>query len=198
MTEVPRSMCHTHQSARLTLTWLVSWPREGRSNGGREEVWRSDEPMDKLAVSQEAVEGPLPRVTARSHTAPLHFPKVLFLLLDSCFCSYEWLMLCAADWCFLTSFICMSEWTLKGLWFSIVHTFWEKNITVLKNYLFTCHNFTLTYSVLPPVFHSSSLFKLHPTLLLCLANNNKMSKYWKPEWCWHKWSSPSLLAGKQI
>lgn len=131
-------------------------------NGGREEVWRSDEPMDKLAESQEAVEGPLPRVTARSHTAPQHFPEVLFLLLDSCFCSYEWLMLCAADWCFLTSFICMSEWTLKGLWFSIMHTFWEKNITVLKNYFFTCHNFALTYSVLPPVFHSSSLFKLHP------------------------------------
>lgn len=90
-------MCHTHQSARLTSTWLVLWPREGRIMVGGKRSEEVTSQWIKLAESQEAVEGPLPRVTARSHTAPQHFPEVLFLLLDSCFCSYEWLMLCAAD-----------------------------------------------------------------------------------------------------
>lgn len=143
--------------------------------------------MDTLQVCQEGADGPLPRVTARSHI--LLFSVVLLHLLGAAtsLCSYEWMLVLFVERCFLTSsfsllllgVICMYERSLKSLYYiTHTHTFWEKSekLHLLCN-LFTFQHFTLTCSVssVPPI--PPQPFSNYTPLSQCLANNNKMSKY---------------------
>lgn len=83
MAVVPPEACVSHTSinaSHLDMAGLVG-PREEGMEGKEGREGTSDNPMDTLAACQEGAEGPLPRVTARSHTALHLFPAVLFHLL---------------------------------------------------------------------------------------------------------------------
>ena len=108
---------------------------------------------------------------AWSHTAPAVLFHLAFVLHTNCCCAMlPNLPSFFSHWVFF----CMFERKSNGSKASLI-------------------SFTLTRSVSSvSCVSTQTLFKLHLALFLCLANNNEMSKYRKPEWCWHKWSSLSL------
>lgn len=157
-------------------------PRHGRSFGLGKKGWKGGGGFEQLTSQWTAWQrvkkerkGPLPRVTARSHTVLHLFPSVLSRLPGTN--THLSVILCVAVWRFLTSSFsigcCLHK--LNGTYFAVVCTFFLHTLTCSP-----CS--------------TSTLFKVHPLLCLCLANINKASKCWKPERCWHKWSSLSLPA----